>query len=396
MPKLKIIHEREIAAANIRLEVYWSDSPTFIFMPDKSGVSASWLDHAVSLIPSDYRTGCFGLLTSGSTGEPKLILGNKARAENLVRVLHDLQHSEPVVDAVCILPLTYSYAFVNQWLWAHVFKRNLTLSGGFSEPDHLKEALSGATQAMLCMVGSQASLLRQFFPTAVFPEIIRVHFAGGRFPQEDLDFLRQCFPNAEIYNNYGCAEAMPRLSLRRAEDAFNAAHIGFTLPGIEMTADSEKRLLFRSPFGAVAYINEEGFHAVAPDEWMPSGDLGELLDDGGWCLLGRANEVFKRYGEKVSLPQLMTTVKNHWNNEAAFYREVDPGGEQACVLVLSPEPVKQQVREILKAFRDKHPRSHWPLRIESLKQMPVLANGKVDVQALTEVEGKQLQWRQRI
>jgi len=297
---------------------------------------------------------------------------------------------------VCILPLTYSYAFINQWLWAHVFNRKLRLTRGFSEPDYLQATLSQASNAMLCMVGSQVSLLRRFFPKTVFPDIIRLHFAGGRFPQEQLDFLHQCFPNAEIYNNYGCAEAMPRLSIRRAEEASQAAHIGFTLPGIEMTSDRKKRLLFRSPFGAVAYINDEGFKSVAPDEWVPSGDLGEPLDDGGWRLLGRANEVFKRYGEKISLPQLLTTVKSHWSGEAVFYQEVDPGGEQACVLVLSPEPDKQEVRQILMAFRNNHPRPHWPLRIESLEQMPLLPNGKADTQSLAQTRGKQLHWRQRI
>ncbi len=396
MPHIKIIHEREITNRDASLETCWSGSSTFIFVPNKSGITPAWLDHAVSLIPAEYRKKCFGLLSSGSTGEPKLILGNKTRSENLVRLLHELQHSEPVSETVCILPLTYSYAFINQWLWAYVFNRRLCLTRGFSEPDHLKETLTQASNAMLCMVGSQVSLLRRFFPEAVFPDIIRLHFAGGRFPQEQLDFLHQCFPNAKIYNNYGCAEAMPRLSIRRAEDASQAAHIGFTLPGIEMTSDRKKRLLFRSPFGAVAYINDAGFHSVAPDEWVFSGDLGDPLDDGGWLLLGRANEVFKRYGEKISLVQLLSTVKNNWTGDAVFYQEVDPGGEQAYVLVLSPVPDKLELRQILMEFRNKHTRPHWPLRIESLEQMPLLPNGKADIQCLAETKGKQLHWRQRI
>ena len=396
MSHLKIIHEHEVMAGTAPLEACWSESPTFIFIPDKSGVSSSWLDHAVSLIPTEYCRNCFGLLTSGSTGEPKLILGTKTRSENLVRLLHKLQQSEPVSETVCILPLTYSYAFINQWLWAHVFNRKLCLTRGFSEPDHLKNTLSHARNAMICMVGSQVALLRQFFPETVFPDIIRLHFAGGRFPQEQLDFLHHRFPNAEIYNNYGCAEAMPRLTIRRAEDASQAAHIGFTLPGIKMTSDHKKRLLFRSPFAAVAYINDEGFQSVAPGEWIPSGDLGGPLDDGGWRLLGRTNEVFKRYGEKISLPQLLTTVKSNWSGDAVFYQEVDPGGEQACVLALSPEPDKQEVRQILMAFRNNHSRPHWPLRIESLEQMPLLPSGKIDTLALAETRDKQLHWRQRI
>ena len=396
MSDLKIIYEHEAKADTFLIEACWSGSPTFIFIPDKSGVSSTWLDHVVELIPPELSSDCFGILTSGSTGEPKLILGNKTRSENLVRLLHKLQDSEPVSETVCALPLTYSYAFINQWLWAHVFKRNLRLTRGFSEPDHLKETLSQARNAMLCMVGGQVPLLRQYFSETVFPGIIRLHFAGGRFPQEQLEFLHEHFPNARIYNNYGCAEAMPRLTLRRAEEASQAAHIGFPLPGIEITSDSEKRLLFRSPYGAVAYINDMGFHSVSPKDWIPSGDLGEPLDDGGWLLLGRANEVFNRYGEKISLPQLLTTVKNHWSGEAAFYKEVDQSGEQACILVLSPQPDTQEVRRILMGFRDNHTRPHWPLRIESLEQIPLLSNGKTDTRSLAAVQGKRVHWRQRI
>ena len=396
MSDLKIIYEHEAKADTRLLEACWSRSTTFIFIPDKSGVSSTWMDHIVELVPPELSRDCFGILTSGSTGEPKLILGKKTRSEGLVRLLHKLQDSEPVCEAVCVLPLTYSYAFVNQWLWAHVFKKTLRLTQGFSEPDHLKDILSQAKDAMLCMVGSQVPLLREYMSKTVFPGIIRLHFAGGRFPQEQLEFLHERFPNARIYNNYGCAEAMPRLTLRRVEEASRASHIGFPLPGIEMISDSEKRLLFRSPYGAVAYINDRGFHSVSPEDWIPSGDLGEPLDDGGWRLLGRANEVFKRYGEKISLPQLLTTVKNHWPGEASFYKEMDQTGEQACILVLSPHPDRQEVRRILMGFRENHTRPHWPLRIESLEQIPLLLNGKTDTRGLAVAQGKQIHWRQRI
>lgn len=396
MPDLKILHEYENKTDTNHLVTSWSEQTTFIFLPDKRSVASNWLDRMLELIPQEYSTGCFGILTSGSTGEPKLILGNKERSRNLVHVLHKLQDSEPVAETICTLPLTYSYAFVNQWLWSHVFNRRLQLTGGFSEPDRLKETFARAENAMLCMVGGQVPLVRQYFPKSVFPGIIRLHFAGGRFPQEQLGFLCERFPNAQIFNNYGCAEAMPRLTLRRAEEASQADHIGFPLPGIEMTTDGEKRLLFRSPYGAVAYLDDTGFHAIAPEDWVPSGDLGERLDNGGWRLLGRANEVFKRYGEKISLPQLLTTVKKHWQGEAAFYQEVDQSGERACILVLSPTPGKQEVRQVLIGFRDNHTRPHWPVRIESVEQIPLLPNGKTDTRSLAIVPDKQLHWRQRI
>lgn len=395
MARLKILREHDVVSDMRALDARWTTPSTFLFVPDK-GVDPAWLRRAVESIPADYRQGCFGLLTSGSTGEPRLIVGSKERTERLVRALHQLQDSEPVRETVCALPLSYSYAFVNQWVWAHVFARRLRLTAGFAEPDVLKAALEEARDAMLCLVGSQVALIRHYFPDAVFPGVIRLHFAGGRFPQEQLAFLRERFPKAQIFNNYGCAEAMPRLTLRRAEDAPEASQIGFTLPGVAMRADQDRRLLFRSPYRAVAFVDDEGFHPVADDDWVPTGDLGEQLPDGSWRLLGRANEVFKRFGEKISLPTLLTTVKGAWAGDATCYRETDPAGEQGYVLVLSPEPDEQQLRNVLMAFRKNHTRPHWPLRIESLALMPLLPNGKPDVRGLRSARDRLLHWRQRI
>ena len=72
---------------------------------------------------------------------------------------------------------------------------------------------------MICLIGAQVPLLIEYYAGHVFSGVIRVHFAGGRFPAERLGDLHQIFPNAQIFNNYGCAEALPRLTLRPAEAA---------------------------------------------------------------------------------------------------------------------------------------------------------------------------------
>ena len=396
MPDIRIIKEADAAADTGLLSKLWSNLRSFAFVLDKNGVSDQWLHQVLQIVPKRFREGCFGILTSGSTGEPKLILGKKQRSEKLVHVLHKSQDSEPVAETVCALPLSYSYALINQWLWSHVFGRPLRLTPGFSEPDTLMRALQVSSDAMLCLVGTQVALIRRFFPDAIFPGIIRLHFAGGRFPQEELEFLHERFPNAKIFNNYGCAEAMPRLTLRKAEAADDAAHVGWTLPGIEMKSGEDDKLLFRSPYQAVAYIDDSGFHELTPEEWIPSGDMGRQQEDGSWILLGRASEVFKRFGEKVSLPKVLTTVRSRWTGDAACFPEVDAAGEQAFVLVLSPEPSKEQLREVLMEFRKNHKRPHWPLRVESMDQLPILANGKTDLVGLKNASSKIIHWKQRI
>lgn len=378
------------------LDDAWARDDTFAYAPRKSGAGKEWIETALAELPADLRTGHFALLTSGSTGQPKLVIGQKARSEALARALHERQESEAVRRTVVALPLTYCYAFVNQWLWARVMDRELILTPGFSSPDQLERTLVAAEDAMFCMVGAQVPLLTGGLAGRVFPGVRRLHFAGGRFPQDKLDVLRPFFPNAQVYNNYGCAEAMPRLAIRRAEAAAAGANIGHPLPGVELMAGEQDALLFRSPYGIVGYVDATGFHAIISEDWVPTGDLARQQADGTWELLGRANEVFKRYGEKVSLPSLLTTLAPAWSGQMAFYRETDAAGELGHVLVLEGTPDEDAVRAVLRALRANYSRVHWPLRIESVMVLPRLPNGKINTLSLNQDPGWEVHWRQRI
>lgn len=327
-----------------QLDRAWAGAATFAYLPEKSPVTDAWVDAALDALPPEMQVEHFALLTSGSRGHPKLIVGARARAEALCHTLHRAQRSEPVESAIVTLPLSYCYAFVNQWLWARVFERRLVTTDGFGVPDALRSELVNAADAMVCLVGAQLSLFERHFPGEVFPEVIRVHFAGGPFPQGDIENVRTRFPNAEIFNNYGCAEAMPRLTLRGADEASSSADIGRALDGIEISLGADGEMLFRSPFSAVAFFEDDRLQILEPHTPIATGDFAREGTDGRWELLGRSDQVFKRYGEKVALGPLLDTVAESWSGEAHFYRETDSMNEAGFVLLLSPEPRAEEVR----------------------------------------------------
>ncbi|HEV2459358.1 MAG TPA: AMP-binding protein [Ktedonobacterales bacterium] len=393
---MNVLTDSQIHYGPEALDRAWDGAETFAFVPHKSGVSGEWLETALAALPPNLHTEHFALLTSGSTGQPKLVIGVKRRTDALARVLHEMQDSAAIEQTIAVLPLTYCYAFVNQWRWARVMGRSLTIGVGFSEPIALAEQLERMTNGMLCLVGAQVPLLERTLAGHQFPGVRRLHFAGGRFPQDKLDVLSTFFPNAVVYNNYGCAEAMPRLTLRRADASPAGANIGRPLPGVELKTTDDNRLLFRSPFGCVGYVDGDGYHALTAGDWVPTGDLAHALPDGSWELLGRAGDVFKRYGEKVSTPSILTTVATSWGGHAETYRETDAAGEMGYVLVLAPQPGEDELRGILRALREHHPRAQWPLRVESLQEMPRLPNGKIDRMGLSTRGDRQLHWRQRI
>jgi acyl-coenzyme A synthetase/AMP-(fatty) acid ligase len=391
-----ILFESEAKSDIHVLDAAWSSPETFAFVPDKLAISTDWINAALDSLPNHLKKNHFALLTSGSTGRPKLIVAERQRAESMAQFLDEVQLGAAATQTIVTLPLTYCYAFVNQWLWARVNNRKLILTEGFSDPNALTREFEHAQDAMLCLVGAQVPLLMSLMEKVRFPGIVRLHFAGGQFPQEHLDSIRDFFPNAMIFNNYGCAEAMPRLSVRLADATIPASNIGQPLPGIEFSTDTDGSLLFRSPFCASAFVEEDELTLTEQSAWIPTGDFGRMTDDGSFELQGRTREVFKRYGEKVSLSQLLATVQMSWKGEAALFREKDGGGEDGCVLVLAPHPEDAESRLILRDFRKHHSRAQWPLRIEGSDHIPKLQNGKIDTSGLCALENKTIYWRQRI
>lgn len=390
-----LLFDDEVQSSIARLGAAWEAAESFAFVPRRSPVDPAWIHTALARLPAPLRSGHFALLTSGSTGAPKLVVGERARAERLARLLHEAQQSEAVAQTIVVLPLTYCYALVNQWLWSRLFARTLTVTTGLADPTRLLAVLASARDAMLCLVGAQVQLLARYAADQVFPGVLRLHFAGGPFPQRELPTLRRLFPRAQIYNNYGCAEAMPRLTLRRAEDGDSPADVGWPLPGIALERDGEGRLLFRSPFAAVGVNDAQGFRALGPEEAVPTGDLGRPGADGRWLVEGRDGEVFKRYGEKVAVSAVLAKVLEGWAGEASHVPAEDARGEPGYVLVLAPPPTEAALRQLLRTLRAHFPRPHWPLSVEGVPTLPRLDNGKIDRLGLAASAERTVCWQQR-
>ncbi len=72
----------------------WRAGSTFILCPSRCAISTEWLERSAALLAPDYAADHFCLLSSGSTGAPKLFVGSKSRAERLALTLHEIRGVE--------------------------------------------------------------------------------------------------------------------------------------------------------------------------------------------------------------------------------------------------------------------------------------------------------------
>ncbi len=390
----RVLSESDVLAGIGDLAKAWDAADSFLLAPSPCPVPEPWIAETLAKLPAALATGHFGLLTSGSTGAPKLVLGVKTRSARLVDQIHQRQCLGPVACAVLALPLAYSYSLVNQWMWAHLRQRTLLVTRGLAEPARLFTTLTDTGNSMVCLVGSQVPMLRRFLEAGrSFPRVIRVNFAGGPYPQADMPWLAQTFPAAEFYHNYGCTEALPRLTIRPAAEFSDPMILGRPVDGIELSLGDDGMLRFRSPYSAVAIADASGIHLVEDGEWLDTGDKAELATDGRFRLLGRRSEVFKRHGEKISLANLAATLREVWDGSLTFLLEPAPDGEIGHVLVLSPPPAPERLRPLLVTLRERFRRPHWPIRIEAVANMPLSPNGKPDLEALR-TQPRAILWKQ--
>jgi long-chain acyl-CoA synthetase len=390
----QVLSEAEVQKNPALLSEAWNADSSFILLPTPAPITREWLSEAVALVPAEFAQGHFGILTSGSTGTPKLVIGSKSRTTLLAGEIHARQELEPVETAIVTLPLSYSYSLVNQWVWAHLHGRRLVQTRGLADPAALLATLDETKSSMLCMVGSMLPVLRRYVaPDRTFANVIRLNFAGGPFPQAEMDWLQQVFPNARIYHNYGCTEALPRLTIRRADESSDAMELGAPVAGAEFQVDGDGMLLFRSPYSASLILDVEKATRIAPSDWVGTGDRAELLPNGRVRLLGRKSEVFKRHGEKISLSLLGESIQGIWKKGLAFYTETAADGETGHVLVLAPDADQAGARTILLHLRQHYRRPFWPIRIENAEAIPLSGNGKPDLAALKE-QPRTLLWKQ--
>ena len=156
----------------------------------------------------------------------------------------------------------------------------------------------------------------------------------------------------------------------------------------ELPPGAAGAIVIRGPTLFPGYLDDavENAAAFLPGGWFRTGDLGFLDDDGFLTILGRANELINRGGEKISPYEVDQVLQRHpaVAEAAAFaVRDARLGEDIVAAVVLRPGETVT-VRELRRWLLCHLSPTKAPRRIWVLDQLPRTATGKVQRVILAE------------
>lgn len=325
-----------------------------------------------SNLPQNGNPKSFGLVTSGSTGSPKLVWKQWMEIQNEL----DVWLSEPEIQSFfqgikkieVQVPLCHLYGF----LWGYLIPKALDIPILVGpNPTTIPNKLWITSAPHLQLTATNGLEL---------PE--RAIVSGMKFPVPLARELRERgkISILEIYGSTETGGMGYRDPLRQNRFLF-LKDIQFTF----QTLGEENELLVKSPFVSKRYDTFEAntwvTHTLQPNSYYATGDLGENSEL-GFYLMGRKDRIIKHKGKRVSLDRIESEILGlPLDGIFVCVPVLHESGDTIGLFTNSATPVDQ----IYHTLRNELPSSHIPRVIIRQNSIPKLPNGKIDYQIITKL-----------
>jgi long-chain acyl-CoA synthetase len=150
-----------------------------------------------------------------------------------------------------------------------------------------------------------------------------------------LEFFDAC--GVLVVEGYGMTETCAAATLNTARE-LRFGTVGRPLPGVEVRIAPDGEILMRGPNLFHGYHKDEQATAETFDgDWLCSGDLGEIDDDGYLSVTGRKKDlIITSSGKNISPSNIETALREtRWISQAVVYGDDRP--YLVALLTLDPE-----------------------------------------------------------
>jgi acyl-coenzyme A synthetase/AMP-(fatty) acid ligase len=251
----------------------------------------------------DSRVTEWVLLTSGTTGAPKLIVHT---IESLTAAIR----SNPAPASATVWGTFYD---IRRYGGLQILLRALLGSGSFVLSDAAESIGDFLVRLGRCGVthlsGTPSHWRRVVMSpqaAAIAPRYVRL--SGEIADQPILNALRSCYPMASVAHAYASTEAGVGFEVNDGLEGFPASVVGF--PGAVEIKIVDGSIRVRSARVATRYIGERSEAIVDSDGFVDTGDMVERRGD-RYYFLGRKSGVINIAGLKVYPEEIEAVINEH-------------------------------------------------------------------------------------
>ena len=320
---------------------------------------------AATCLPAIVEDDLFlGALSSGSTGEPKLIWRDHRSWTSAFAAQSEVFHLSGDDTLFLAGSLVYT-ANLNACLHMLFLGGTVVIGAGVRPRTWVQEMLARQVSAV-CMVPAHYNLLLKAIPGAL-TRVRSLVAAGAKLAPDTVRQLLAHFPQADIYAYYGASE-LGHVSYMTGEDLLkNPEAAGKPFPGVKITIE-DAEIWVQSPYLAPACRPK-----------ATAGDLGRTDEWGYLYVLGRKNGLINSGGVKV-IPEQVETILCQCPGiaQAAVGGVADENkGQRVCAWVVRNQP-GLSVADILAFCRQKLRPHYCPQKIIFVDALPLNTSGKID------------------
>ena len=369
---------------------YAGATPTAAEIVIESGTGTIVLESASErgCIPITFadRDAGYVIPTSGSTGEPKAIVGSRRGLRDFL-AWFGKEFGLTREDRCAALTRVNFDPSLRELLGVLGVGGTVVLPPVDAQSDLscIADHLIDSKPTTVFLVPSVATRLAadSRLAESVLPDIRLIFFAGEVLGRRVIEQWSALAPNAEIVNLYGQTEATLAQVYRRNTQVTDSypTPVGMARPGIEITIDDdgsgtgEVYLSAETPSLGVLDLESDSVHQIVPiPEPLPTGDLGYFTGNGELVVLGRAGNDIKYGGQRISFHEFVTAVEQLPGVLQCVV--VDRSGPHVFVATDCPEGMHATVHGLGRQFN--LPR----FAVHLQPDLPTLRNGKVDRRAL--------------
>ena len=323
------------------------------------------------------------LLTSGTTGSPKLV----------AHTLGSLTEAIEEVSTPAATVVWSTFYDIRRYGGLQIFLRAILTGASMvfsSATEPVADFLTRVgAHGVTHISGTPSHWRRELMSPAahkIAPEYIRL--SGEIADQDILNRLHSCYPQAQIAHAFASTEAGVGFAVNDGLAGFPAHFVERSSVGVEMrVVDGSLRI--RSTRAASRYLGREHATFLDADRFVDSGDMVELRGD-RYYFVGRRDGVINVGGLKVHPEEVEAVINRHPRVRMSLVQarknpltgalvvadvvlEHSPDGS----LDNEPERTDELRRELLQFCGNALPRHKVPAAINIVPNLAVTATGKL-------------------